>query len=69
MVILGEEELKEGMVIIKDLVGREEKKVLIGDVARALTKDFGVVRVGCEFAAEVEKNEMAAAKMMKGVKI
>jgi len=57
MVIVGEEELKTGEVIIKDLVNREEVKVLKKDVAKVLLKEFDIVMVGCEFAREVERKK------------
>mmetsp|Transcript_11100 Transcript_11100/g.24501 ORF Transcript_11100/g.24501 Transcript_11100/m.24501 type:complete len:640 (+) Transcript_11100:1165-3084(+) len=54
MVIVGESELAEGKVLVKDLAAAKEDKVLLDELVEALFKK-GVVPVGCEFAAEMAK--------------
>ena len=59
LVIVGEEELKKGLVKVKDLQKRTEEDVPVKDIAQAL-KRMGVVAVGCEFAAEEALRESLA---------
>jgi len=56
MVICGEDEWKEGMCKVKDLKNKTEETVKVEDVAKIL-RGKGVVPVGCEFAAELMKEE------------
>jgi histidyl-tRNA synthetase len=52
MVIVGEEELAESKVTVKDLKAKTEHKVPIDELVSTL-RAKGVIPVGCEFAAEI----------------
>lgn len=60
MVIVGEEELKENKVQVKDLKARTEDLVSLDDLVKTL-RSKGVVPVGCDFAAELFAKEKADA--------
>merc|ERR1712232_605971 len=55
MVIVGEREIAEGKVVVKDLAAKSEENVPLEILAKTLCEK-GVVPVGCEFAAEMAKN-------------
>lgn len=61
MVIVGEDEEKEGKCKVKDLVSRSEDTVDQSDLVSFLRKK-GVIPVGCEFAAEMLAAEKLAIK-------
>jgi len=56
MVIVGEDEAKEGKCKVKDLAAKTEETVTREDLVKVL-RSKGVVPVGCEFAAELLANE------------
>eukprot|EP00545_Synedropsis_sp_CCMP1620_P000293 CAMPEP_0119005134 /NCGR_PEP_ID=MMETSP1176-20130426/1545_1 /TAXON_ID=265551 /ORGANISM="Synedropsis recta cf, Strain CCMP1620" /LENGTH=932 /DNA_ID=CAMNT_0006956907 /DNA_START=89 /DNA_END=2887 /DNA_ORIENTATION=+ len=60
MVVVGENELKENKVQVKDLAARTEELVLLDDLVKTL-RSKGVVPVGCDFAADLFAKEDAAA--------
>eukprot|EP00577_Skeletonema_sp_RCC1716_P002826 CAMPEP_0113416170 /NCGR_PEP_ID=MMETSP0013_2-20120614/24978_1 /TAXON_ID=2843 ORGANISM="Skeletonema costatum, Strain 1716" /NCGR_SAMPLE_ID=MMETSP0013_2 /ASSEMBLY_ACC=CAM_ASM_000158 /LENGTH=936 /DNA_ID=CAMNT_0000303217 /DNA_START=49 /DNA_END=2859 /DNA_ORIENTATION=+ /assembly_acc=CAM_ASM_000158 len=56
MVIVGEEEAKQGKCKVKDLNARTEDTVDVSDLVKTL-RSKGVVPVGCEFAMEMLNSE------------
>jgi len=58
MVIVGEDEIKIASCKVKDLKARTEELVTLDNLSTYLLEK-GVVPVGCEFAAEEEKNRKA----------
>ena len=54
MVIVGEAEWKENKCVVKDIVAKTEETVALDDLVSTL-RSKGVVPVGCEFAAELLK--------------
>uniref|UniRef100_A0A7S2LH49 Histidine--tRNA ligase, cytoplasmic n=2 Tax=Skeletonema marinoi TaxID=267567 RepID=A0A7S2LH49_9STRA len=56
MVIVGEEETKQGKCKVKDLNARTEDTVDVSDLVKTL-RSKGVVPVGCEFAMEMLNSE------------
>ena len=52
MVVVGEDEAKEGKCKIKDLTARTEETVKQSGLVAAL-RSKGVIPVGCEFAASI----------------
>lgn len=52
MIIVGEDELKEKKVVVKDLNAKTEEAVAIDNLVKYL-RQRGVVPVGCEFAADL----------------
>jgi histidyl-tRNA synthetase len=58
MVIVGEAELAENKVVVKDLTAKTEEKVPIPELVSFLRKQ-GAIPVGCEFAMELLKAEQA----------
>lgn len=56
MAIVGEEEAMENKCKVKDLKARTEETVSVSDLVATL-RSKGVVPVGCEFAAEVMRED------------
>jgi len=52
LVIVGEDEYKEGKCKIKDLQNRTEEEYLVKDLVKVLKQTYKVLPVGCEFTAE-----------------
>jgi hypothetical protein len=56
MVVLGEDELAQGLVIVKNLVARTEDRVPRGDMVGKVLKCLGLAAAPAQSSAEIEES-------------